>query len=231
MAASGNSRGMGRAQVTIYRDEAIIGGTSHDVEELRQPLAASMGRAAAQHPVLQAWDLNRDGTISEEEMVAAANEHMRLKNLIRGYRALAWSLAALMLLALIAGSAGHYVHRQRFAWAHKPLYKVPDLLALYKVDPTHLHRIKFASVCVPNTKSMVFFRVDAMERTFNSLILQSGLGREIVITNDTVTYYKDDQIVQAHTPLSVRQGRHLLASASPPPAGKTDCCLIRPCCG
>lgn len=233
MAAIDSGRGMGQEHVTIFRNGAIIGGAPQDLEEaLKQPLAAHLGESSLQHPVLRKWDLNGDGAISEEEMVAAANEHAKLKKLVKGYHFLAWSLATLLLLTVIAVPTSHFVHHHRHGWAHKALYKVPDLLALYRVDPTHLHKIKFVSVCVPATKSMVFFKVEAMERTYDSLILQSSQNREIIITQDTVTYLKDGEVVQVHTPLSVSQGRHLLQSPPPPPqAGGTDCCLIRPCCG
>lgn len=236
MAAFGNSYGMEKEQVTIFRNGAIVGRASplHDVEEPKQPLVTHLVGRGLQHLVLQGWDLNGDGVISEEELIAAADEHMKLRKLVKGYRMLTWAVAALLFLLLVLVASGPLVHHRRHAWAHKALYKVPDLLALYKVDPVHLHKIKFVSVCVPNTKSMVFFKVEAMERTYSSLILQSSLGREIVITEDTVTYLKDGEIVQAHTPLSVSQGRHLLTTSPPPPppaAGQPGCCIIRPCCG
>lgn len=215
-----------------------------------------LGGSLVELPVLKEWDTNGDGVISEEELVAAAMSHSNLQNKVRNYRQLLAFGAGILVLSLgvmiaavIIGiestrttkvDGGRLTTIGGSTVGTNQAYNFQQILDLFLVTRQNLHEIQFVTFWVPTTDTMVYFKVETIERNATDLLLISP-SLDLLDISATAAYFQRSSGERYFiTGTTSGPGRRLVQTSSGNGLSGTtsssngtaqpNCCLPGPCC-
>eukprot|EP00897_Mesotaenium_endlicherianum_P000900 jgi/Mesen1/10810/ME000093S10324 len=221
-----------------------VSASEADMEMQQKPVFIQVSSSSARTSSLREWDTNGDGIITEDDLIAAAIAHGKLKSKLKNYRNMIFLSLLVVLLSLAVMVAAVVIGvemtkdtsvkdgRLVSSTSGSPvsvnqIVNYKGLVALFSTTWLQLHSIQHVTLylAAPVDK-VVYFKVEAVERNKTDLMLYSTRAGEVLdITETGAVYMMNGFEMLVEGTLSSTSGRRrslLQTSSPPPPAGTTS---------
>eukprot|EP00897_Mesotaenium_endlicherianum_P002010 jgi/Mesen1/1837/ME000142S01001 len=207
-----------------------------DSSKVQKPVVIQIGSRASS---LREWDTNGDGVITEDDLIAAAIAHGKMKTKLKNYRHMICLSVLVVLLSLgvmvaavvigvemtkdtsvkdgklVSSTSGSPVSVNQ----NLVFKSLPDL---FTITWTRLHTIQHVTFYVPAKDQVVFFKVEAIERNSTDLMLYSTRNSDALDITATSAIYVSNGVQYMVQDTVVGAGRRLLGKSPPPPPTTTS---------